>query len=366
MDMMRPVTVHVPRALAKAPVLTTTAGVLNWTDGTPVDYTTPSTWTNPGTAEVGYRIERATVTNGVTSSYAVVGKALANQTSYTDTTGAARTSYAYRVVAFNAAGDSVSNIVIPPAVLSGTVTANGVAVPNATVAAYNSAGVYVAGVLTNASGAYTLSLAPASYKLYVTSAVTGYASQWYGGTSFAAATTVAVAGATTRNIALQLMSGVSGVVTANGAAVPNATVAAYTAAGAYVTGVVTSASGAYTLPLAPASYKLYITSAVTGYASQWYGGTSSATATTVAVAGATTRNIALHPAYVLSGVVTANGAAVPNATVAAYNTAGAYVAGVLTNASGAYTVPLAPASYKLYVTSAVTGYTTQWYGGTSF
>src|SRR5664279_768798 len=126
MDMMRPVTVHVPRALAKAPVLTTTAGVLNWTDGTPVDYTTPSTWTNPGTAEVGYRIERATVTNGVTGSYAVVGKALANQTSYTDTTAAAGTSYRYRVVAFNAAGDSVSNVVSASAsVLSGVVTAPG-------------------------------------------------------------------------------------------------------------------------------------------------------------------------------------------------------------------------------------------------
>src|SRR5664279_4976295 len=125
MDMMRPVTVHVPRALAKAPVLTTTAGVLNWTDGTPVDYTTPSTWTNPGTAEVGYRIERATVTNGVTGSYAVVGKALANQTSFTPT-GTPGASYKYRVVAFNAAGDSVSNVVaVTKVTLSGTVRANG-------------------------------------------------------------------------------------------------------------------------------------------------------------------------------------------------------------------------------------------------
>ena len=38
--------------------------ILNWTDGTPVDYTDPSTWTNPGTAEVGYRVERATVVDG--------------------------------------------------------------------------------------------------------------------------------------------------------------------------------------------------------------------------------------------------------------------------------------------------------------
>src|SRR5664279_5109805 len=137
MDMMRPVTVHVPRALAKAPVLTTTAGVLNWTDGTPVDYTTPSTWTNPGTAEVGYRIERATVTKGVTGSYAVVGKALANQTSYTDTTASLVTSYKYRVVAYNAAGDSVSNVLnVTTATLSGVVTANGKAVASGSVWVY--------------------------------------------------------------------------------------------------------------------------------------------------------------------------------------------------------------------------------------
>src|SRR5665647_2568773 len=39
MDMMRPVNVHVPRALPAAPALTSaTPGVLSWTDGTPVNY----------------------------------------------------------------------------------------------------------------------------------------------------------------------------------------------------------------------------------------------------------------------------------------------------------------------------------------
>ena len=67
MDMMRPVTVHVARALPDAPVLSFVRGsvILNWTDGTPVDYANPASWTNPGTAEIGYRIERAEVTDGV-------------------------------------------------------------------------------------------------------------------------------------------------------------------------------------------------------------------------------------------------------------------------------------------------------------
>ena len=110
MDMMRPVTVKVNEALPAAPDPLTTAGagVLNWTDGTPVDYTTPTTWTNPGTAEIGYRVERALVTNGAPGDYAVVGKQLANLVTYTDATMAAGESYMFQVVAFNAAGDSRS------------------------------------------------------------------------------------------------------------------------------------------------------------------------------------------------------------------------------------------------------------------
>ncbi|MEO8355401.1 MAG: multicopper oxidase domain-containing protein, partial [Chloroflexota bacterium] len=49
MDMMRPVSVYVPRTLPDAPVLTFTSGsvILNWTDGTPVSITDPATWGNP-------------------------------------------------------------------------------------------------------------------------------------------------------------------------------------------------------------------------------------------------------------------------------------------------------------------------------
>jgi hypothetical protein len=54
MDMMRPVTVKVPRALPAAPVLSFTRGSvdLTWTDGTPFDHLVPASWANPGTAEV--------------------------------------------------------------------------------------------------------------------------------------------------------------------------------------------------------------------------------------------------------------------------------------------------------------------------
>ena len=114
MDMMRPVSLATNRALPAAPVLTVAGGVLNWTDGTPVDMTNPASWSagsDPGTSEIGYRIERATVTGGVIGAYAVVGKALANATKYAPTSVQIGLKYMYRVVAYNAAGDSSSQAV---------------------------------------------------------------------------------------------------------------------------------------------------------------------------------------------------------------------------------------------------------------
>lgn len=111
--MMRPVTVHVSRALPDAPVLSFTRGStdLAWTDGTPVDYATPATWANPGTAEVGYRVERAEVTDGITGTYAKIADAPANTTAYADNPSDPTVTYDYRVTAWNAAGDAASNVV---------------------------------------------------------------------------------------------------------------------------------------------------------------------------------------------------------------------------------------------------------------
>ena len=123
MDMMRAVTVNVPRVLpavpaltaTKTPPVTPTSVVLNWTDGTPVNYLLPSSWANPGNAEVGYRIERAPGASGGT--FAVLANGLANITTYTDSTAILTQTYRYRVTAWNAAGNSLSNVVtVAPAV----------------------------------------------------------------------------------------------------------------------------------------------------------------------------------------------------------------------------------------------------------
>ncbi len=110
MDMMRPLIANVSRLLPDAPVLSfgsTGPTVLNWTDGTPVDYTAPAFWGNPKN-EIGYRVERAD--DGI--NFPVIGTALANQITFTDTTAVLSQPYSYRVTAFNAAGNSASNVLV--------------------------------------------------------------------------------------------------------------------------------------------------------------------------------------------------------------------------------------------------------------
>ena len=112
MDMMRPQVVIAPEALPQASVLTAgPSGVLTWSDPTPVTMTDPNTWTLTGTAkgtpEIGYKIQRADDVGGTPGTFSDIGKALANATSFT-VPEADRTTGFYRVVAWNAAGETAS------------------------------------------------------------------------------------------------------------------------------------------------------------------------------------------------------------------------------------------------------------------
>jgi len=114
MDMMRPVVFNVARQLPTAPVLTAArAGDtvdLTWTDATPWDGSGPLATLGDPTNEIGFLIERATIGNdGSIGAYAQIGSALANATSYADTTAGSVLTYSYRVVAYNAAGNAASD-----------------------------------------------------------------------------------------------------------------------------------------------------------------------------------------------------------------------------------------------------------------
>ncbi|MBC7962608.1 MAG: multicopper oxidase domain-containing protein, partial [Steroidobacteraceae bacterium] len=112
MDMMRPIVLNVVSTVPGAPVLSAsslslTQADLSWSDPTPVNYATGAGFGDPA-GEIGFRIERA-VGNG---PFSVLRTVLANSTTFSDLTVAANTMYRYQVVAFNAAGDSISNIVV--------------------------------------------------------------------------------------------------------------------------------------------------------------------------------------------------------------------------------------------------------------
>ena len=111
--MMRPVTVHVAGHSRDAPSCRFTRGsvILNWTDGTPVDYANPATWGN------SERPRSATASSGPRSRTASpapdteIANAPANTTTYTDYPPDPTLTYDYRVTAWNAAGDSPSNVI---------------------------------------------------------------------------------------------------------------------------------------------------------------------------------------------------------------------------------------------------------------
>ena len=111
MDMMRPVSVMTARALPAAPALTAdgipgSLITLTWTDGTSVT-SDPATWGDPS-AEVGFRVERGVGTDGALLPFAEVP---ANSTTHGDSTTSSAESYRYQVIAYNAAGESASNII---------------------------------------------------------------------------------------------------------------------------------------------------------------------------------------------------------------------------------------------------------------
>jgi len=114
MDMMRPVTVDVAKAIPDAPGNFNAVGTpgspggvaLTWTDPTPAQTGLTILSAQETTAEVGFRIERASLPDGgPAGEFEVIATALANSESYTDLTTIDGMGYQYRVVAFNAADD---------------------------------------------------------------------------------------------------------------------------------------------------------------------------------------------------------------------------------------------------------------------
>jgi FtsP/CotA-like multicopper oxidase with cupredoxin domain len=158
MDMMRPIVLQTGDVLPSAPsnltvtVVGTTAN-LSWTDPTPA----ATSLGNPAN-EIGFRIERAT--NG--GAFAPFSTALANATTSADTALLPLMYYQYRVIAYNAAGDSApSNIAdalstVPGAPTIGTAVAgNAQATVSFSAPAFNGGKAITAYTVTSNPGGIT-------------------------------------------------------------------------------------------------------------------------------------------------------------------------------------------------------------------
>ena len=182
MDMMRPIVLLVTTAVPPAPanLAVSTAAVLTWVDQTPA--ATAATLAYQQFNEIGFRIERCTAADCsfASPSWTQIGKALANATTYTDTTAVPGLTN-YRVIAYNQSGPSVSvsasatiGAVTPPTVtidapLTGASAAFGAAIPVTVTATPGSSAIakvdyYINGALygSNAVGPFGISIVNAS------------------------------------------------------------------------------------------------------------------------------------------------------------------------------------------------------------
>ncbi len=121
-DMMRPLVMQYTATIPPAPTgltasLSGSQVSLAWTDPTP-----PATSMGNAGNEIGFRIERSTGSQ----AFAVIGTVGANVTTYVDTTVVPSSKFTYRIIGYNAAGNSAASntaVVTVPGPITGAPTA---------------------------------------------------------------------------------------------------------------------------------------------------------------------------------------------------------------------------------------------------
>jgi Carboxypeptidase regulatory-like domain len=247
------------------------------------------------------------------------------------------------------AGSQQSNVQLAltrGATIAGVVRdANGAAVPNVTVGAYNADGTLHTTAITNANGAYQLLVAPGTYNLAAFDLQLTYAPRVFGG-SLGVATGQALNG---MNFSLLRGGRVTGTVREGSSPRAGITVAAYDAAGILAASAITDANGVYALVVAPGDYRLVAFDTANRYAASYDRGALSFDETvprSIAANATVTADIALRRGVSVSGeVVDAAGKAISGVNVFALDPAGNRVAGA-TSSAGAFTLIVPAGSYR--------------------
>jgi hypothetical protein len=129
------------------------------------------------------------------------------------------------------------------------------------------------------------------------------------------------------------------------------TVAAYDATGALAAQTTTSATGAFSLSVAAGSYRVLVYDTRFDYATAYANGATSYETTAPRTIGAgevVPLDLRMRRGTRVTGTVRANGVAVDGVEVFALDAAGNRVAGTTTS-NGAFTIPIAPGTYRFTV-----------------
>ena len=266
-------------------------------------------------------------------------------------------------------------LVSPPVVsLSGIVkTSGGTPVNGTFVYVFDATtSAYIGAATMGSSGAYTIAVPAGSYKLYTQTNTSTYPDQWFGGSSFGAATPITVSAATPQDITLAgaptfTLSGI--VKTAGATPVEGTFVYVFDAGQNYIGPATMGSGGTYSIDVRAGTYKLYTQTNTPAYPDQWFGGSSIGSATSVTVSGATTQDITLTAAstFTLSGIVKSGGTPVNGTFVYVFDAGtSAYVGAATMGSGGSYTIDVPAGSYKLYTQTNTSTYPDQWFGGSSF
>ncbi|HVG25344.1 MAG TPA: carboxypeptidase-like regulatory domain-containing protein [Thermoanaerobaculia bacterium] len=227
------------------------------------------------------------------------------------------------------------------AVIQGRVTN-----PSSLVVAYNLDGTVHAQTAADASGAYSLLVAPGAYKIAAVP-LANRATQFYGATpDFDSANVVIVSGgqSLTINFDPPRAGRVTGAVrdATTQQALGGMTVVAYDANGLRVAESTTLANGQYTLLVAPGAYRLLVFDPRLDYATSYAPDTR-----TVAVDATTTHDFTMRRGTRVSGSVRqGNDAPVAGAEVLVFDLAGNSAGGATTGADGTFTLVVLPGTYS--------------------
>jgi hypothetical protein len=260
------------------------------------------------------------------------------------------------------------------ATIGGTVTQlGGTALPNMTVAAYDTAGSLRASVVTDAQGRYTLTLTEGTYRVLAYDTAGVYATSFYADAeSFDTARSIPLTAAqSVSSINFGLVRGgfIAGMVTSGSSPVsprPAITVGAYNLSGTLRGFTKTDSSGAYRLVLPPGTYKVAAYDDVGVYATLFYpASTSFAGAASVSVTADATTTIAfqLSLGARISGRVAETGGstALAGILVTAYDSAGYLIATASSSISGNYELLLPAGAYRIVFEDRASTYASTYY-----